>query len=164
LIYDISVEDDELARQIAISENATPEQIADHQQNRQVPIEFSALAVGYRSDNSFTQALPPQPPLTLSPIHSMSDDDIREFTGQLGFLPLLLATQGLPVDELLAAGLQRAARARDPSQRHPFLTEAGRACSRLLSDDIIRLESLLQSLRPLSLLDGTAAEVSDAHG
>ena len=39
LIYDVSVGDDEFARQIASSETATAEQIADHQENRQDDVE-----------------------------------------------------------------------------------------------------------------------------
>lgn len=153
LVYDISVEDDEFARQIAISDRATPEQIADHQQNRQVPVEFSALAVGYRDRDGFVQRLPPQPPLTLSPVFVMADEDIREFTRQLGFLPLILSTPGPPADELVAASLQRAADTMQESKRASFLAEAGRACSRLLSEDILRLENLLQALRPSSAPD-----------
>ncbi len=59
LIYDISIQDDEFARQMAATETAPAEVLADGQANRQVPVEFSALAVGYRVGEAFHQHLPP---------------------------------------------------------------------------------------------------------
>jgi hypothetical protein len=149
LIYDISVPDDEFARQIASSETATAEQIADHQQNRQIPVEFSALAIGYRQGDSFQSGLPPQPPLPLAPIRPMASEDLVKFTSHFGFLQLLLSASQLPTDELLAAALSTAAAARPVDQRRTFLVEAGRRSSQLLGHDLVRLESLLASLRPI---------------
>ncbi|HEX9797366.1 MAG TPA: hypothetical protein VGA52_10285 [Anaerolineales bacterium] len=148
LIYDIAIQDDEFARQIASAEGVSAEQIADHQANRQIPIEFSALAVGYRQGATFHYSLPAQPPLSLAPIYALPATDVVGFTRQLSFLPLILSAGGLPSDELLAAALQGAARARPEAERRAFLVEAGRACSRLLTDDLGRLDNLLQALRP----------------
>lgn len=147
LIYDIGVEDDEFARQIATSDTAEPEQIADARQNRLVPVEFSALAIGYQRDGTYHYALPPQPPLTLAPIHRMSGDDLRSFTSRWDYLPLVLSARHLPSDELLAAALVEAARQRPQGERRRFLIEGGRACARLLGDDMVRVDNLLNSLR-----------------
>jgi len=149
LIYDITIQDDEFARQIATTEGVSEEQIADQQQNRQIPIEVSALAVGYRRGNRYQQALPPQPPLSLAPIYSLPSAEVVAFTQDLAFLPLVLSAGNLPVDELLAAALQQAALARPQAERRPFLLEAGRVCSRLMADDLGRLDTLLQGLRPV---------------
>jgi hypothetical protein len=148
LIYDLSIEDDELARQLAATESLSPEQLADSQVNRQVPVEYHALAVGYRNSDRFVQSLPPQPPLTLAPIHRLSEADVRKFTAQFDFLKLVMAVQEIPVDDLLAAALQTAAAARPESERHAYLVEAAAECARLVGRDLTRLESLVRSLRP----------------
>ncbi len=148
LIYDLSIEDDELARQFAATESFSPEQLADSQVNRQVPVEYRALAVGYRSGDRFVQSLPPQPPLTLAPIHRLSEADVRKFTAQLDFLKLVIAVQEIPVDDLLAAALQTAAAARPESERRTYLVESAAECARLVGRDLTRLESLVRSLRP----------------
>lgn len=147
VIHDISIEDDEFARQIAASENATPEQIADGRENRQLPVEFSALAVGFQRDEVFHYGLPPQPPLTLAPVYTMSTAAVRAFSAQPDYLPLLLQAGDVANDELLAAALLQAARARPEDERRKFLIENGRACSRLLGQDMVRLNNLLNGLR-----------------
>lgn len=147
LIYDISVEDDEFARQIATTDSAAPEQIADARQNRLVPVEFSALAVGYRRQDNFYYSLPPQPPLSLAPVHRMPPEDVRAFTSSWDYLPLVLSARQVPVDELLVAALTEAANERQDSERRRFLIEGGRACARLLGEDMVRVSNLLNSLR-----------------
>ena len=148
LIYDLSIEDDELARQLAASESLSPEQLADSQINRQVPVEYRALAIGYRNGDGFVQSLPPQPPLTLAPIHRLSPADVRQFTGHLEFLKLILAVPEIPVDDLLAAALQAAAAVRPENERRVYLVSAAAECARLVGRDLTRLESLVRSLRP----------------
>ena len=58
VIYDIRIEDDPLARQMAALEELPAEQLADAQQNRQAPIEFSALTAyaHFDVDESFRSA------------------------------------------------------------------------------------------------------------
>jgi len=148
LIYDLSIEDDELARQLAATEAPRPEEIADGQVNRQVPVEYRALAVGYRRGDRFVQALPPQPPLTLAPIHRLPDADVRSFTAQFDFLKLVAAVQEFPVDDLLAAALHTAAAVRPEGERRAYLVQAAAECARLVGRDLTRLESLVRSLRP----------------
>lgn len=151
LIYDISVEDDEFARQLAAAEALPPEQLADQQQNRQVPVEYSALAVGYQRDGRYFYALPPQPPLTLASIEAMSEEEVRAFTERLDFLPLILSAQQVPVDDLVVAALRTAAGLRPSSQRRAYLVEAGRALARLAGNDLPRLERMLSHLGAESL-------------
>lgn len=146
LIYDIAIEDDEFTRQIATAEDPPVEQIADHQIVRTVPIEVSALAIGYVRDGDYHQALPPQPPLTLAPIHTLSPEEIFAFTDRLDFLPMILTAATIPVDELLAAAIRGAALARPESERNRFLVEAGRACARLMAKDLVRLENILRNV------------------
>lgn len=143
LIYDISIEDDELTRQMAAADRPLDEELADQRFVRQVPIEYAALAVGYWSDDKFHYNLPPQPPLALAPIHTLRDEEILIFTKRLDFIPTILSAENLPSDDLLAASIQTAARVRDASERRSFLIDAGRYCARILVNDLTRLENLI---------------------
>jgi hypothetical protein len=147
LVYDISVEDDAFARQVATAEGLTPEQLADTRFNRQVPVEFSALAVGYRLADGFRYALPPQPPLPMAAIHALSAGEIRGFSQRPEWIPLVLGAAEIPADDLLAAALRLAAEARAEAERRPFLLSTGRECARLLSHDLGRLDNLLRALQ-----------------
>jgi hypothetical protein len=150
LIYDLSVGDDEFARQIAAADAATPEQIADHQQNRQIPVEFSALAIGYRQGEHYQSGLPPQPPLPLSPIMRMPAGELLAFTRNLDFLPLIINAVQIPRDEVVAAALANAAQVRPEGERRAFLLQAGRQAANLLGHDLVRLERVLAAIRPAS--------------
>jgi hypothetical protein len=146
VIYDISVEDDEFARQMAVAEDIAPEHIADQQSLRQVPVEYSALTLGFEEQGQVHQRLPPQPPLTLAPIYALPTAEVVRFSEHLDFLPLLFCAEGLPVDELLLAILRQAASLRPEPQRRGYLVQAGRFCARQLSGDLTRLTTLLRSL------------------
>jgi len=146
LIYDISIEDDEFARQMATAESLSPEQFSDHQYNRQVPVEFSALAIGYQRDDQFHYNLPPQPPLTLAPIRALTPAERTAFTQRLDFIPLILSAPNLPVDDLLTAALRQAAQDRSGVERKRFLLQAGRECARLLDRDLSRLHVVVRGL------------------
>ncbi len=146
LVYDISITDDQFARQLAALDEVPQEQIADGQLNRQVPVEFSALAVGFNDDEGFHQSLPPQPPLTLASIYSMAPGDAVDFTSQFHFLQTILNAPQLPVDELLTTALRLSAQARPEEERERFLLQAGREVARLLAQDLTRLENILRGL------------------
>jgi hypothetical protein len=146
LIYDINIEDDEFARQMASAENLQPEQLADGQYNRQLPIEFSAISVGYQVGEQYHYTLPPQPPLTLHPIYALTPQEVLSFTERLDFLPLLFANPTVPVDSLLGVALRSAAVLRSEGKRRSFLLDAGRECSRLLTKDQTRIDTLLRLL------------------
>ena len=74
------------------------------------------------------------------------DGDLA-FTAQFDYFRLVLESQDLPSDELLAANLRYAAEARGPGGRD-FLVDAGRELARLLAYDLQRLDSLLRRIRP----------------
>jgi len=147
LVYDVNIDDDLFARQVAVAEGLDETKIADQQKNRQVPVEFSVLAVGSKNRSGFSQTLPPQPPMTLEPIHKCAPDEIRAFTASLDFIRLVLAAVEVPADELLAAALKAAAEAQPASDREEFLVAAGRECARLLSRDLLRLDNLVRRLK-----------------
>ena len=145
LIYNISIEDDEFARQMAVAERLELENLSD-QQARLLPVEISALSVGYWSDDRYLQTLPPQPPISMAPIYSLSKEDVQSFTAKLDFIPLILAASQLPVDDLLVAVLRQAAQARPADMQRSFLLHAGRECARRLANDLTRLENIIHGL------------------
>jgi hypothetical protein len=147
LIYEISIEDDDLARQLAASDVPREEIRLDQQFVRPIPIEIRALSVGYHDGDGYIYDLPPQPPNTLADILSLPPDEVRQFTASLDFLPLVLAAPQLPTDSLLAAAFRLAAQARPESERRAFMVSAGRECARLLSSDLSRVHNLVRSLQ-----------------
>jgi hypothetical protein len=147
VIYNISIEDDELTRQMAATEKPIHEELADQQFLRQVPVEYNVLSIGYQSSDRFIYSLPPQPPLSLASIQVMSSDEILNFTKHLDFIPLILSADNLPADDLVAACLRNAAATRHGAEQTAFLIEAGRTCARLLSNDLNRLDNVLRNLK-----------------
>jgi hypothetical protein len=147
LIYDLSIEDDELARQMATAGDLSREQLADAQTNRQVPLEFSALTVGFAREGTYHYTLPPQPPLTLAEVYPLDMNEVHAFTERFDFLPLIFGADRLPVDDLLAAALKQASLTYPEKQRLPYLVQAGRECARFMAADLNRLENLIRSLQ-----------------
>ena len=147
LIYEISIEDDDLARQLAASDVPQEEVRLDQQFVRPIPIEIRALSVGFHDGDGYLYDLPPQPPNTLADIFNLPPSEVRQFTASLAFLPLVLAAAQLPTDSLLAASFRQAALARPEAERRAYLVRAGRGCARLLASDLARLNNLVRSLQ-----------------
>ncbi|GAB4447258.1 MAG: hypothetical protein Kow0031_29810 [Anaerolineae bacterium] len=148
LLTDVQVRDDLAARQLILVGNLEREVVLDQRENRLVPLEISVVTVGYRSGGGRVMyGLAPQPPLSLDALTVADAAELRAFTHRLDYLPLLLETRGVSVDELLLAHLSQAAAARAPDARYDFLVGAGRELARLLHHDLRRLETLLRRLR-----------------
>lgn len=148
LIYNIAIEDDPFVRQMIATPDLPEAYVEDQRVNRQVPIEVSVLAVGYRNGAGFQHSLPPQPPITLDRISQCSPAEVLEFTARFDYLRLILASPEAPADELIAVSLRNAADLRLPEDRAFFLRDAGKELARLLSRDLARLENLLRRIRP----------------
>jgi hypothetical protein len=147
LIYDVVVQDDLFVRRFVIVE--PPEEVVlDQRENRQVPIEVSVLAVGYREGDRIFHRIPPQPPVTMDHLYPCPPEEIAAFTQRFDYFGLVLDAPGIPTDHLLAASLWAAAKARPPDERESFLVDAGRALTRLLGSDLLRLDGLLHQIRP----------------
>lgn len=148
LIYDVQVRDDPAVRQLILAGQMEPEAVLDQRENRLVPIEISVLVVGYRQDEQVRQGLPPQPPVSLDLLVMCDEADIRRFTEQFDYIHLVLNAAQIPADELLIANLRRAAAVRPPETQRQFLLNAGRELARLLSFDLVRLDSILKRIKP----------------
>ncbi len=148
LIYDVQVQDDPAVRQLILTGELRSEVVQDQRENRLVPIEVSVLVVGYRQGEEIRQGLPPQPPVSLDELKMCDAADIRAFTERLDYLRLVLNAGQIPADELLVAHLRQAADTYSGERRDQFLLRAGRELARLLSFDLVRLDGILQRIRP----------------
>ena len=148
LIHDIHIDDDGLIRQLVTAEDVDAGIIADNRVNRNVPVEMSVLAVGYRQDGQIYHLLPPRPPLSLDLIYLCSDEELRQFTsaGRYGYFRHILRANDLPVGELLAAHLQQARAAHVADGDVDWSNNATRELITLLRDDYPTLMSVLSAL------------------
>lgn len=111
IVYDIHIDDDQLIQRLVMTENPRPEVIEDQRQNRMLPLEISALAIGYKIDGVLRHGLPPRPPLNLDPVYlCVEQNELIEFTnpsprGTLSYLRLILRAPNarIPIDQLLVA-------------------------------------------------------------
>ena len=146
LVYDVTIADDLLVKQLAISAGMTEEQRQDQLERRQVPIEMSVLAIGYREGGLIHRRIPPRPPLSLDRISLCSAQEIQAITEGLGYLRLILRQRigEIPVEQLIVAHIASAyeARGRDDDWA---LRAAGELIAQL-RDDYGTLLPLLEAL------------------
>jgi hypothetical protein len=155
LVYDIHIDDDGLVRQLITAGEIQEAVIADNRLNRNVPLEVSVLAVGYRQADRIYHLLPPRPPLSLDSIYLCSDEEICRFTptGRLGYLRHILRARDLPVDELLAVHLLQAGRAHRQAGEFEWVEQATQELIILLRDDYATLMNVLGALKDTRLFE-----------
>ena len=111
--------------------------------------EFSAVTVGFREQGEMFQYLPPQPPPVHYSVYECDTDEVIRFTEATDFFRAVLFAYQIPSDELLAAVIRAAARARaSRGLDRAFLVHAGREIASLLKDDYDRLNAILRRIRP----------------
>lgn len=111
--------------------------------------EFSAITVGFVEGSHLYQYLPPQPPPVHYSVYECTGDELMRFTEATDFFRTLLFAYQIPADELLAAVIRLAARARIISDsERAYLVRAGREVASLLKDDYDRLTAILRRIRP----------------
>jgi hypothetical protein len=109
--------------------------------------EFSAITVGFVRGGRTFQYLPPQPPPVHYSVYECPDAELAHFTQATDFFRTLLFAYQIPSDELLAAIIRAAGRARGDGERD-YLVHAGREVASLLKDDYDRLTAILRRIRP----------------
>lgn len=109
--------------------------------------EFSALTVGFVEYQRIFQYLPSHPPPVHYSVYECTGDELVRFTEVTDFFRTLLFASHIPSDELLAAVIRAAARARAGDER-AYLVRAGREVASLLKDDYDRLTAILRRIRP----------------
>jgi hypothetical protein len=108
--------------------------------------EFSALTVGFTEGDRLYQYLPPQPPPVHYSVYECNAGELARFSEACDYFRGILFAAHAPSDELLAAAIRAAARAR-PDGRD-YLVHAGRELASLLKDDYDRLAAILRRIRP----------------
>lgn len=148
LVQDIRVEDDGLVRQLATTEGVEESVIADNRLNRNVPLEISVLAVGYRQGERIYHLLPPRPPLSLEVIYLCDADELRRFTstGRFGYFRHILRREELPAGELIAAHILQAGEVHNSAGNSDWLKAAVQEIITLLRDDHEKLMQVLGAL------------------
>jgi hypothetical protein len=148
LIYDIHIDDDGLVRQLVTAEGVDENIINDNRMNRNVPLEMSVLAVGYRRGERILHLLPPRPPLSLDVIYLCRPAELRAFTdaGRFGYFRHVLRATDLPTGELLAAHVQQAQAAHAAAGDASWGERATQELITLLRDDYPTLMSVLGAL------------------
>ena len=148
LIHDIHIDDDGLVRQLVTAEEVNDSIIADNRLNRNVPLEMSVLAVGYRDHGRIFHLLPPRPPLSLDMIYLCDPVELCRFSsaGRFGYFRHILRAQDLPIGELLAAHLQQAQAAQAVAGNPNWADAATQELIILLRDDYPTLMSVLSAL------------------
>jgi hypothetical protein len=112
--------------------------------------EFSAITVGFVEDGRIHQYLPPQPPPVHYSVYECAGEELVLFSEITDFFRTLLFASQIPSDELLAAVIRSAARARAKTEggERAYLVRAGREVASLLKDDYDRLTAILRRIRP----------------
>ena len=134
-------------RPVAVGEGEEAEEAVYEQNpqlNRLLATEFRSVVVGYQSDGLTRRYLAPMPPRIHAFVYECDLDQVREFTGSLDFLSILLASPPGSADDVTASFLRRA------SVAHPepdtFLVSAGKELATLLAGQLPRLNGLLRRL------------------
>jgi hypothetical protein len=112
--------------------------------------EFSAIIVGFSEDGQIYQYLPTHPPPVHYSVYECDTAELVRFSAATDFFRTVLFTPHIPSDELLAAALRAAARARPTDEGREYLLRAGRETASLLKDDYDRLTAILRRIRPAS--------------
>lgn len=148
LIHDIHIDDDGLVRQLATADGIDENIINDNRTNRNVPLEISVLAVGYRQGQRIYHLLPPRPPLSLDVIYLCSPQEVCQFTsaGRFGYFRHVLRAADLPVGELLAAHVLQCQTVHSASGSPDWAGEAAQELITLLRDDYATLMQVLGGL------------------
>lgn len=150
LIHDISINDDGLVRQLVTAENVSDEIIRDNRERRIVPVELSVLAVGYEQDGRILHMLPTRPPLSLDEVFLCDESELVRFTSspRLGYLRHIVLSETVPVAEVLAAHVRRAAAVRGDAG--VWRRAALREIITLMRDDYPSLIAVLGALNELA--------------
>jgi hypothetical protein len=153
LVHDMRIDDDGLVRQLVTADGVDEAIIADNRVNRNVPLEISVLAVGFRQSERIYHLLPPRPPLSLDVIYLCNPEELREFTGdgRFGYFRHILRAADLPVGELLAAHVQQAQSAHAAAGNQAWQDAAMQEVIILLRDDYPTLISVLGALSDVAL-------------
>lgn len=132
---------------IARGENEDTEEavyLNNPQLSRLLFTEFRAMVVGYRDGDEIKQYLPPLPPRIHAFAYVCADDELRDFSVNMEFLPLLLSAQLASTDDVIASFMRLAAVTHEDSDA--FVVESGKRLASQLGGQLQRLNTILRRL------------------
>lgn len=113
----------------------------------QLLTEFRAVIIGFAgADGVMRQFIPPQPPKVHTFVEVCTDDEIRAVSTRLDFLRTLANFSEAPNEEVIAACIRDANRARGGD--FDFLVSAGKELASLMKDDYDRLQAIIRRIAP----------------
>ena len=136
-------------RPVAVGENEDTEEAVyerNPQLSRLLSTEFRVVSVGFRSAGAIRRYLAPLPPRIHAFVYRCDDEEVREFSGSLDFLSILLASPFGSADDVTASFLRNASLSH--AAPDAFLVNAGKELTTLLSGQLQRLNGLLRRLSP----------------
>jgi hypothetical protein len=143
LVYNWRIDGDALVEVLAAEGVLDEQYILDQREIRQMPVKADVLVVGYREEEHICYRLPPVPALSLNRVLACDPGEVMAFTEHHTWLRTVVDAADIPTHEqLIAAVLCSAARARPPAARGPYLRQVGRELARLLASDPARLASI----------------------
>lgn len=113
---------------------------------RLLSTEFRAVTVAHRENGLLLRYLPPLPPRIHAFVSRCDDDEIRDVSTNLDFLPVLLNASMVSQDDAIAAFLRQAGATRPDAEA--FLVDAGQELAALLVGQLPRFNALVRRLRP----------------
>ena len=131
---------------VAASDELDETRVQDMRQRRQVPVEVSALAIAFTSDQSIYQRIPPRPPRALEPVSACAEQEILLVLEGFDYFRTILNFDACPSEELLAASLRQAADCQIAGAGEAYKKRAGRELARLLAMDLPRLDAILRRI------------------
>lgn len=149
LIYAIRISDDPFVRELVMAEALDPSALMDQRQNRLIPIETMVLNIGYAyADGIIVHSMPPRPPLSLTPVYLLDREMMMAFVRRTDFFRIVLNAGEVPSDDLLAAAIRHCALLY-PSEieRARFLVRCGQEVARLLTNDLRRVQHIINLMR-----------------
>lgn len=148
IVYEVATRSLDPARRPIARGRQEDSESAIYQENPQLSrllsTEFRSVTVGHRDQETLRRWLAPLPPRIHSFVRPCYGDEMREFSGSLEFVSILLSAPTPAADDVLASFLRHASGSYpDPEE---FLVEAGRQLTPLLGDQMQRLNNLLRRL------------------
>ena len=149
IVYDVSNKSmDPARRPVPRGRDENKEEgvyFSNPQLNRLLITEVNCILVGYKSTEEILQSPVSLPPRIHSFVIECSDEELREFSSSLDFLPLLLESPILnSIDDVISSFLIKSSKSHEDKSR--FLIYAGKELAFNLSGQLIRLNNLLKRI------------------
>jgi hypothetical protein len=122
---------------------------------------FQARLVGYGQGDAVVSGTPPSPARLHCFVYPAPEDAVQRLTSSPAFLRALVQTPDAPTEDLLVAAIEEARSAWGSDEK---LIYWGKYLARLLHQDYLTLEGVLQRLSPPAALPSSSRSLNGAAG